>query len=124
VIIFQLFEHLAPGNSLQLVVDHDPKPLRFQLEARHGSGCDWSYLEEGPDVWLDRTTLQGWVLSRGGPRRNEVSLRFAKCLIGCHGAERIEMKFAAASGNVNHRWGISVLEARTSRVLEEERLSC
>ena len=50
-IIFQLFEHLAPGNSLQLIVDHDPKPLRFQLEARHGSFCDWSYLEEGPDVW-------------------------------------------------------------------------
>ena len=54
MIIFQLFEHLAPGNSLQLVVDHDPKPLQFQLEARHGSRCDWSYLEEGPDVWRVR----------------------------------------------------------------------
>lgn len=54
LIISQLFEHLAPGNSFQLVVDHDPKPLRFQLEARHGSRCNWTYLEQGPDIWRIR----------------------------------------------------------------------
>jgi uncharacterized protein (DUF2249 family) len=53
-IIDQLFEHLGAGRSLQIVVDHDPKRLRFQLEARHGSTCDWSYLEEGPEVWRVR----------------------------------------------------------------------
>ncbi len=63
MIIFQLFEHLTPGNSLQLVVDHDPKPLRFQLKARHGSRCDWSYLEEGPDVW--RVRLRQATVSNG-----------------------------------------------------------
>jgi len=26
-IIFRLFEHLALNDSLQIVVDHDPKPL-------------------------------------------------------------------------------------------------
>lgn len=54
LIISQLFEHLAPGSSLQLVVDHDPKPLRFQLEARYGARCDWAYLEQGPDIWRVR----------------------------------------------------------------------
>jgi uncharacterized protein (DUF2249 family) len=53
-IISQLFDHLDPESSLQLVVDHDPRPLRYQLEARHGSRCDWSYLEQGPDVWRVR----------------------------------------------------------------------
>ena len=53
-IITQLFDHLGPESSLQLVVDHDPRPLRYQLEARHGSRCDWSYLEQGPDVWRVR----------------------------------------------------------------------
>lgn len=53
-IILQLFEHLPPGNSLQLIVDHDPRPLRFQIEARHGSRCQWTYLEEGPDIWRVR----------------------------------------------------------------------
>ena len=53
-IIGQLFDHLDPESSLQLVVDHDPRPLRYQLEARHGSCCDWAYLEQGPDVWRVR----------------------------------------------------------------------
>ncbi len=56
-ILFRLFEHLAPDGSLQIVVDHDPRRLRLQLEARHGSRCGWSYLEEGPDVWRVRLRL-------------------------------------------------------------------
>ena len=56
-ILFRLFEHLAPDGSLQIVVDHDPRRLRLQLEARHGSRCAWSYLEEGPDVWRARLRL-------------------------------------------------------------------
>jgi len=50
-IIFQLIEHLAPGGSLQLMADHPPRPLRYQVEARYGALMKWSYLEEGPDVW-------------------------------------------------------------------------
>lgn len=38
-IVQQRFAHLAPGASLQLVVDHDPRPLWFQLEAKHGAHC-------------------------------------------------------------------------------------
>jgi uncharacterized protein (DUF2249 family) len=53
-ILFRLFENLAPGDYLQIVVDHDPRRLRLQLEERHGSRCGWSYLEEGPDVWRVR----------------------------------------------------------------------
>lgn len=53
-IIFQLFDHLAPESSLQLIADHDPRPLRFQLEAKHGTRCNWSYIEQGPDVWRVR----------------------------------------------------------------------
>jgi len=36
---FRLFEHLAPDDSLQIIVDHDPRRLRLQLEASHGSRC-------------------------------------------------------------------------------------
>lgn len=56
-ILFRLFEHLAPDDSLQILVDHDPRRLRLQLEARHGSRCAWSYLEEGPDLWRVRLRL-------------------------------------------------------------------
>lgn len=54
MVIQQLFEHLSPGASLQLVVDHDPKPLRFQLETRYGGQCQWSYVEEGSNAWRVR----------------------------------------------------------------------
>ena len=56
-ILFRLFEHLAPDDSLQILVDHDPRRLRLQLEARHGSRCAWSYLEDGPDLWRVRLRL-------------------------------------------------------------------
>ena len=56
-ILFRLFEHLAPDDSLQIIVDHNPRRLRLELEARHGSRCVWSYLEEGPDVWRVRLRL-------------------------------------------------------------------
>jgi uncharacterized protein (DUF2249 family) len=53
-VISRLFDHLDAESSLQLVVDHDPRPLRYQLEARDGAQCEWSYLEQGPDVWRVR----------------------------------------------------------------------
>lgn len=56
-ILFRLFDHLAPHQSLQIVVDHDPRRLRLQLEARYGSRCGWSYLEQGPDCWRVRLRL-------------------------------------------------------------------
>jgi uncharacterized protein (DUF2249 family) len=53
-VIFQFFEHLDGPNALQLIADHDPRPLRLQLEAKHGSRCQWIYLEQGPDLWRVR----------------------------------------------------------------------
>jgi len=58
-VIFQLFEHLGETDSLQLVADHDPRPLRLQLESKHGTNCHWTYLEEGPDVWRVRLRNRG-----------------------------------------------------------------
>jgi uncharacterized protein (DUF2249 family) len=53
-IIGQLFKHLEPGHSLQIVVDHDPQRLRFHLDFAFGELCEWSYLKQGPDVWRVR----------------------------------------------------------------------
>lgn len=60
--IFQLFEHLDEASSLQLIADHDPRPLRLQLEAKHGNRCRWIYLEQGPDLW--RVRLQAAVINK------------------------------------------------------------
>jgi uncharacterized protein (DUF2249 family) len=53
-VIFQLFDRLDEMSSVQLIVDHDPKRLRLQLEAKHGDRCGWTYLEQGPDLWRVR----------------------------------------------------------------------
>ncbi len=50
-VISRFFEHLDDMGSLQLIADHDPKPLRLQIEARHGHHCRFTYLERGPDLW-------------------------------------------------------------------------
>lgn len=53
-LIFGTFAHLAPGEALLLINDHDPKPLYYQFQAEHGGEFEWEYLESGPQVWQVR----------------------------------------------------------------------
>lgn len=53
-LVLKLFDNLDPESSLQIMADHDPRPLHYQLETRHGPRCVWSYLEQGPDLWRVR----------------------------------------------------------------------
>ena len=53
-LIFARLAELAPGEALTLVNDHDPKPLRYQLEATEPGRYGWKYLEEGPQAWRVR----------------------------------------------------------------------
>lgn len=50
-LIFNTFDALAAGESFELVNDHDPKPLYYQLQAERPGQLDWRYLEQGPAVW-------------------------------------------------------------------------
>ena len=49
--IFASFDALAVGHALQIVNDHDPRPLRFQFDDRTPGQFDWSYIESGPETW-------------------------------------------------------------------------
>jgi uncharacterized protein (DUF2249 family) len=50
--IMDAYHELAPGETLELVVDHDPKCMYYTLEAEHGPETfSFEYLEEGPKVW-------------------------------------------------------------------------
>jgi uncharacterized protein (DUF2249 family) len=53
-LIFATFAGLTPARSFELVNDHDPKPLRYQLEAEETGRFSWEYLEQGPEVWRVR----------------------------------------------------------------------
>ena len=49
--VFAVYARLGHGESFVLVNDHDPKPLRDQLQAAFPAELSWDYLESGPDLW-------------------------------------------------------------------------
>jgi uncharacterized protein (DUF2249 family) len=55
-LIFCELDQLDPGQSLRLVNDHDPVPLRYQLDATRPDQFEWSTLEDGPEQWTIEIT--------------------------------------------------------------------
>jgi uncharacterized protein (DUF2249 family) len=53
-LIFSTLDELEAGTTVVLVNDHDPLPLRYQLEATRGDRFSWDYLESGPKTWKVR----------------------------------------------------------------------
>jgi uncharacterized protein (DUF2249 family) len=58
-LIFSTFHELPPGHAMELVNDHDPKPLRYQFQAELPGQFGWEYLEQGPDTWRVSITKLG-----------------------------------------------------------------
>lgn len=52
--IHETFDSLAPGEAMVLINDHDPKPLYYEFAAERPGTFDWTYLEQGPEVWRVR----------------------------------------------------------------------
>ncbi len=49
--IHATFEGLAPGASMLLINDHDPKPLYYEFSFEKPGMFKWEYTEQGPEVW-------------------------------------------------------------------------
>lgn len=67
-LIFEAMDTLAVGQSVVVQNDHNPIPLRGQVEAIYGEQFAWRYLEEGPEVFRLEFTrraeaLAGWQRS-------------------------------------------------------------
>ena len=50
-VIFKTFEDLASGEKMELINDHDPRPLHYQFIMELPEQFEWEYLEQGPEVW-------------------------------------------------------------------------
>lgn len=59
--IFEQFDALHPGEALTIRNDHDPKPLYYQLLAERGNVFEWTYLENGPEIWFVEIRRRGTV---------------------------------------------------------------
>lgn len=49
--IIQTLQNAGDGEIVEIINDHDPIPLFYQLQALFHSGINWNYLSNGPDVW-------------------------------------------------------------------------
>jgi len=50
--IFQTWNLLESGETMKIINDHDPKPLRYQFEAEQDGKFQWEYEKEGPVDWI------------------------------------------------------------------------
>jgi len=50
-LILSTFNSLAAGQAMELVNDHDPRPLYYQFNAQMPGQFSWEYLEQGPEVF-------------------------------------------------------------------------
>lgn len=73
-LIFNTFRSLGAGETMEIVNDHDPKPLFYQFQAELPGLFTWDYLENGPDTWRVR------IAKLGQPHGN------GSCCGGCGGA--------------------------------------
>jgi uncharacterized protein (DUF2249 family) len=50
-LIFSTFRALTSGQVMELVNDHDPRPLYYQFQAEMPGTFTWDCLEQGPENW-------------------------------------------------------------------------
>ena len=75
--IFATFRALQVDEAMELVNDHDPRPLYYQFQSEMPGTFTWRYLAAGPEVW--RVEI---VRTAAGPAGDAA----ACCGGGCSGA--------------------------------------
>lgn len=50
-VIFKRFEKLSSGETMELINDHDPRPLYDHFNIELPNQFEWEYLEQGPELW-------------------------------------------------------------------------
>ena len=55
-LIFSTFRGLAGAEAMEIVNDHDPRPLYYQMQAEQPGEFSWEDVESGPLVWRVRIT--------------------------------------------------------------------
>lgn len=66
-LVFAAFDRLAVGESFIIFNDHDPQPLRMQIEQMREGEMNWEYIERGPDTFRIRLTRTAPPAGKVGP---------------------------------------------------------
>lgn len=65
-LIFSTFDELAAGTAMEIVNDHDIKPLYGVFEQMFPGKFAWAYLEKGPQLWRVAVTKLKPTTHAGG----------------------------------------------------------
>ncbi len=82
--IFERLDELSTGETLRLVNDHDPAPVRYQLDTIRPNQFRWEYVETGPEQWAIEITSTAQIvdarptLRAGGEPFGEIMAGAAK----------------------------------------------
>lgn len=60
--VHQQLDGLEPGETLELVNDHRPSPLRYELEATRPGQYRWADGENGPETWTAAITCVAMIV--------------------------------------------------------------
>ncbi len=71
--IFDAWEEMEPEDTLQIINDHDPKPLHYQFEAEYKGRFSWTYSGNGPEEWVVDITKLKLPEATGEELRKKVS---------------------------------------------------
>jgi uncharacterized protein (DUF2249 family) len=58
-LIFSTFRSLGAGETMELINDHDPKPLYYLFHAELPGQFGWDYVQRGLEVWRVRIAKLG-----------------------------------------------------------------
>jgi uncharacterized protein (DUF2249 family)/quercetin dioxygenase-like cupin family protein len=67
LIVLDAFDSLSVGDSFILVNDHDPQPLRMQIEQMRDGEMRWEYIERGPEAFRIHITRVAQPAGNAGP---------------------------------------------------------
>jgi uncharacterized protein (DUF2249 family) len=70
--IFESWEAIAPEQTLQIINDHDPKPLHYQFEGEYRDSYEWEYVVKGPEEWRVNITKLKQAEASGEELRKKV----------------------------------------------------
>jgi regulator of cell morphogenesis and NO signaling len=113
--IFKHFNVLNPGEAFQILNDHDPKPLYYQMIAERGPVFAWEYIQKGPQWWqvqITKNSLEGTPVGEIAAKDIRKAEIFKKYGIDfCCGGKK-SLKQACAEAQVD----MAVIEAELNDV--------
>lgn len=103
-LIVRTFLALAPGESLVLVNDHDPRPLLYKFQFEHAGAFEWFWHEEGPEAWVAEIARRTGPWRRGVAEYRQAEHQWLDDVFGriCEGDERASWLPVYAHGLRRH----------------------